>query len=154
SARRWLDALQPVVPRSRRGVAVLAYHLVGEGTGSPVDIPLAEFRRQMDVLRSECRVLSLEEAMSRDSSAPRDDLPSVVLTFDDAYLNFRKTAWPILVELNLPATLYVPVAFVNGDGPCPIRGTTLPPCTWDDLASLAAEGATIGSHTISHINLV
>jgi len=76
------------------------------------------------------------------------------LTFDDAYLNFRSRAWPILAERRLPVTLYVPVGFVNREAPCPIRGTTLPACTWEDLKSLAAEGAAIGSHTISHVNLV
>lgn len=153
SARRWLDALQPVVPRARRGVAVLAYHLVGEGTQSPVDIPLTEFRRQMDVLHSRCRVVSLDAAMSSSSEIAHDDRPAVVLTFDDAYLNFRTQAWPILAERNFPVVLYVPVAFVNGDAPCPIRGTALPACSWTDLVSLSAEGVGIGSHTVSHVNL-
>lgn len=151
SVRRMLEAAQVILPVASRGVAVLGYHLIGAGTSSPVDIPEDEFRRQMLFLRTECDVRSLDDVLS--VGPERGKGPPVVLTFDDAYLNFRKVAWPILTELALPATLYVPVGFVNGAAGCPIRGTALEPCGWKDLVALSTEGASIGSHTVSHINL-
>src|SRR5436190_19955269 len=151
NARGLLEALQPLVPSAKSGVTVLAYHLVGAGTESAVDIPIAMFTEQMAFLRATSRVVPLELALS--GTAPVGDEPLVVLTFDDAYLNFRRVVWPILTEMGLPAILYVPVGFVSGYAACPIRGTTLPACSWDDLKALVGEGAAIGSHTVSHVNL-
>lgn len=153
SLRGSLEALQVLLPRSRRGVVVLAYHLVGAGSDSPVDISLAEFRRQMGFLRSRCVVLSLGEALAVESDRRLQDKPVVVLTFDDAFKNFRDVAWPVLTEIGLPATLYVPVAFVTGEGKNPIRGGTFPACSWSDLRDLASEGVSMGSHTMTHTNL-
>ena len=151
--RRMLEAAQGALPSARRGVVVLAYHLVGAATNSPVDISVDEFRRQMELLHSECDVLSLDEALARGVETTVARRPKVVLTFDDAYLNFRRVAWPVLGGLGLTATLYVPLGFVNGTSGCPIRGTTLPACSWEDLKVLASEGVSVGSHTVSHVNL-
>jgi peptidoglycan/xylan/chitin deacetylase (PgdA/CDA1 family) len=152
--RALAEALQDVLPGAREGIAVLAYHLVGAGTDSPVDISAADFRRQMQWLRAECRVVSLESALVSSSPLESGRKPLVVLTFDDAYSNFRSVAWPTLKELELPVTLYAPVAFVDGSGASPIRGATPPPCTWSELKALVGEGVAIGSHTVSHVNLV
>jgi peptidoglycan/xylan/chitin deacetylase (PgdA/CDA1 family) len=150
SVRRWLEAGQSALPRANGGVAVLAYHLVGASTASPVDISVDDFRRQMHLLRETCDVRSLDDALDHAVAGAR---PVVVLTFDDAYLNFRKVAWPILAELGLPVMLYVPVGFVNGASGCPIHGAALEPCSWDDLGALVREGVSIGSHTVRHVNL-
>jgi len=36
---------------------------------------------------------------------------AVLITFDDAYLDFAEHAWPVLRRLSLPATLFVPTAY-------------------------------------------
>lgn len=146
SARAIVRAAQRAVPPASRGVTVLAYHLVDGGTGGPVDLPRATFVAHLDHLVASARVVALCDA---DPSGPPDQ---VVLTFDDAYLNFHDVIWPLLHERGLPATLYVPIDYVDGGSP-PIRGTTLPPCTWDQLRAMAAGGLDIGSHTCSHPDL-
>ncbi|MBM4363046.1 MAG: polysaccharide deacetylase family protein [Deltaproteobacteria bacterium] len=146
--RELLERAQVLLPRAHHGVAVLAYHLVGGTTDSPVDLPLDVFRAQLDRLAATRRVRSLGAALG---GAPRDE--AFVLTFDDAYRNFREVAWPLLVERGLPATLYVPVDFVDGSGASPIRGVTLPPLSWADLRAMVAEGLTVGSHSVTHRNL-
>lgn len=150
--RNWLEWTQRILPQADRGALVLAYHLVGGGTESPVDLPEGEFRRQVELLRASCDVRSLDDVTSGKAEG-RGRRPTVVLTFDDAYSNFKSVAWPILAEHRLPVTLYVPVGFVAGRSPCPIRGATLGACTWQDLKALVVEGVTIGSHTTSHVNL-
>jgi peptidoglycan/xylan/chitin deacetylase (PgdA/CDA1 family) len=105
----------------------------------------------MDVIRATCAVSSLSDVLSSTAN-PRSSRPRVLLTFDDGYLNFRDVVWPALVERGLPATLYVPVGFINGKV-APIRGTMLPACSWEDLRALVSEGVSIGSHTVNHPNL-
>lgn len=153
---RWAGRIaQPLVPRARGGIAVLAYHLVGAGTSSRVDIDPGIFRAQMELLATGRRVFSLSDALRR-LGAPADEAPlCYVITFDDAYANFAEVVAPILVALGIPATLYVPCDFVSGLGPAPIRGTDhLPACSWSVLRDLAVGAhVEIGSHTLSHRTL-
>jgi peptidoglycan/xylan/chitin deacetylase (PgdA/CDA1 family) len=142
---------------------VLGYHLVGAGTSSPVDLPEALFRRQMEELADAADVLPLEEAVARvrepgsgaeAASGPGSARPLAVVTFDDAYRNFRETAFPILEELGIPATLFVPVGFVEGEHPPPIGPAPLPAASWTELEEMVATGLlTVGSHSWSHPEL-
>lgn len=153
AARGVLRSFQRLLPGRHRGVRVLAYHLVGAGTDSPVDLPAQRFRRQMEELAQRGGTVGLGEALRRlqDGSAAATSL--TVLTFDDAFENFHAAAWPVLRDLALPATLFVPVGFVEGTHPSPLAGAELPPCTWDQLAAMVDAGLAVGSHSWSHADL-
>jgi peptidoglycan/xylan/chitin deacetylase (PgdA/CDA1 family) len=154
--RRLARIAQRLVPAPRGpGATVLAYHLVGAGTGSPVDLSEDVFRRQVEELASLAEVVPLGEAVRR-LTGPRAgaERPLAVLTFDDAYANFLARAWPVLAELELPATLFVPVGFLDGTHPPPIRGADLPPARWEDLAAAVAGGRLeVGAHSWTHRDL-
>lgn len=156
AARTTLRLGTRLVPRDRPGVTVLAYHLVGAGTGSPVDLPVEVFRRQMEELReSGAELVPLTRAVGAlEAGAPLErDL--VAITFDDAYRNFDEAAYPVLEALRLPATLFVPTDFVDGARPGPLRGAEeLPPVPWRRLRELAAgKLVELGSHSRSHPDL-
>jgi peptidoglycan/xylan/chitin deacetylase (PgdA/CDA1 family) len=100
---------------SRASLLVLIFHRVLERRdpllqGEP---DAHEFATQLDVIRSVCRVLPLEEAVDRLRSG---SLPqrSVCITFDDGYANNRTTAAPLLKERGLPATVFVATGYLNG----------------------------------------
>lgn len=156
AARKALRLGTRLVSRGRPGVTVLAYHLVGGGTGSPVDLPRETFRRQMEDLQAgDAEVVPLGNAVAAlEAGAPLDrDL--VAITFDDAYRNFDEEAYPVLAALGLAATLFVPTDFVDGAGPAPLRGAEeLPPLPWRRLRELADGGLVeLGSHSRSHPDL-
>ncbi len=160
AARGLLRAAQRLLPAERGGLTVLAYHLIGAGTGSPVDLPAALFRRQLDELAEHARPVDLASGVAAIGAGREPDdpaaarRPAVAVTFDDAYANFAAHAWPLLAERGIPATLFVPVGFLDGSCPAPIRGTGhLPPIPWSELRELAAAGLAIGSHTWSHPDL-
>jgi len=148
---RVLASAQRRMPEAKSGALVLAYHLVGSGIDSAIDISVDRFRYQLDVLQRRFRLLPLASALA--ASAATADLAPATLTFDDAYANFAEVVWPILRERRIPAILYVPIGFVRGDAPAPIRGTKLRACTWAELRELAREGVEIGSHGVDHLNL-
>jgi peptidoglycan/xylan/chitin deacetylase (PgdA/CDA1 family) len=82
------------------------YHAVGSA-GEPAGrfvVPAKRFERQMKWLaRLGYRVLPLEELRRADYGGPR----TVVLTFDDGYLDNLTLALPVLESLRLPATIFV-----------------------------------------------
>ena len=149
--RNGVRAAQRFIPRAASGSRwILAYHLVDGGTDSPVDLPMAEFRRHMERLASgPYEVVSLR-GIEATQGAHRT---RVALTFDDAFANFAEVVLPVLREHDLPATLFVPTGFIDGAQGSPLTGAALRPCSWDELAEVADAGVEIGSHTVSHRNL-
>jgi peptidoglycan/xylan/chitin deacetylase (PgdA/CDA1 family) len=134
------------------GVHVLAYHLVGAGTGVPVDVPAADFRRHAEELARRGTVIPLDAALDRLRRGAAES--AVVLTFDDAYRNFATHAWPVLRDRGLPATLFVPTAFVEDGGPVPMPAAAgLPAASWDELSAMREQGLTLGSHGHAHREL-
>jgi peptidoglycan/xylan/chitin deacetylase (PgdA/CDA1 family) len=155
TSREAIRLAQPLVPREERGVAILAYHLVGAGTQSPVDLPADVFRAQLEELRDIADVCSLDDAVAHLAAGTPGSRVRVALTFDDGFDNFRTTAWPILKRLEMPCTVYVPVGFVEGTAPVPLAGVGgLRPMAWGDLRTLAGDPLlTVGSHSWCHRDL-
>jgi peptidoglycan/xylan/chitin deacetylase (PgdA/CDA1 family) len=116
-------AFAPVVRHlERRGqgkplLRVLAYHRITEPqTDDPchpglISTSPTKFAAQMDVVaRSHyvCTMAEVVAASNGDSKLPAD---SVLLTFDDATVDFARHAWPVLNARGLPATVFVPTAY-------------------------------------------
>lgn len=95
----------------------LTYHRVAEpGSSGKLDPTILSatpdvFQKQMEFLSRRYNVLSLTEL--HESISNGEPLPpkSVLITFDDAYRDFAEIAWPILKQLGIPATLFVPTAY-------------------------------------------
>ena len=129
---------------------MLIYHRVGARTPSPVDLPIATFGAQLDLLAGSGRVVDLDTAVDvvHGDADPSSEEPMVVLTFDDGTSDWVDVVLPELVERALPATFYVATDFVDRSVPFPDCGT---PVSWSGLGELAASGlATVGSHTHTH----
>jgi peptidoglycan/xylan/chitin deacetylase (PgdA/CDA1 family) len=75
----------------------------------------------------------------------------VMLTFDDAYLDFYRNAWPILARNGFSAHVFVPTGKVGGAADWDAAyGDPAPLMNWEQIAELAAKGCTFGSHMVSH----
>jgi peptidoglycan/xylan/chitin deacetylase (PgdA/CDA1 family)/glycosyltransferase involved in cell wall biosynthesis len=100
----------------RDSLMVLLYHGVSEDGSAQLNnlhVSASQFLRQMRWLRRHFTPMTLEQAKAGlDRHAPLRKNP-VLVTFDDAYRNNLRTAWPILKELGIPATLFVPTDFVE-----------------------------------------
>lgn len=99
---------------------VVAYHRIAEFGANPavddrtISSTPSVFREQMRHIARHYRCVELPQvldAVERGVALPRR---SVLVTFDDAYSDFAEIAWPILKELRLSATMFVPTAF-SGD---------------------------------------
>ncbi len=72
-----------------------------------------QFRAQMEYLKSTAEIIDLSLLLHHWTSL--DELPprSVVLTFDGGFIDHYNTAIPILDDLGIASTLFVPTAFIN-----------------------------------------
>ncbi|MBS1679501.1 MAG: polysaccharide deacetylase family protein [Actinobacteria bacterium] len=87
----------------------------------------------------------------------------VAITFDDGYRSVIELAQPILAELGLPGTLFVPTDWIGSERPMAWPGIEhwlggehqreLIPMGWDEVRRLRDAGWEIGSHTRSHPKL-
>lgn len=86
---------------------ILCYHRVGTG-GIPYysELPAREFEKQMRFLRRHYRLLPLGQLVEEISDT-RAKGQGVAVTFDDGYRGLFTEALPILVEYQIPATVYL-----------------------------------------------
>lgn len=82
---------------------------------------------------------------------------NIAVTFDDAYQSVLQNALPILRAKNIPATIFVPTGYL-GKAPGWIKNpdhqyATELVATENQLKALPSHLITIGSHTVSHVNL-
>lgn len=126
---------------------ILQYHHVSTSTPPSTSISPVDFRRHMDYLRDEgFAVLRLEDVVSalREGAALPDK--TAVISFDDGYISVYQEAFPVLREYGWPFTIFVPTSLVGSNA----RLYT----NWDQLREMAAAGATLANHTVSHSYLL
>jgi peptidoglycan/xylan/chitin deacetylase (PgdA/CDA1 family) len=126
-------------------LVILTYHSIKTSD-------TARFEKQMNMLLNTSKPVSLGCNISV--------LPggyNIAVTFDDAYQSVLQNALNILRTKNIPATIFVPTgyfgkkpAWVTNHNHSYIGETVL---TEAQLQALPADLITIGSHTVSHINL-
>lgn len=132
------------------------YHSVADSAGRafrPFVTEPGVFRDHMAAL-VDAGYLATTVSDLLDADTPARSGRTVVVTFDDAFLDFHTTVLPVLAELRLRATLYVPTAYVGGTSRwLQPDGEDRPMMSWTALAEAAASGVEIGSHSRTHPQL-
>lgn len=129
----------------KKGI-ILYYHAVRKGQRSA-------FARQMDIL------LRMAHPWNLDVCQNHNKKPLVAVTFDDGYVSVIENALPELKQRGIPVTFFVPTGSL-GERPGWIKSPESP--LWEErvispkeLKNIASEPiVTIGSHTVSHPNLL
>lgn len=132
------------VPRDQTRVAVLGYHNFSETEPvSHMMLRTSEFREQMAYLRrAGLTVISMQEFLEWRLGTRTLPARCVLITLDDGWKSVYTDAYPILKEFGYPFTLFLYTNFLNG------RGDSLTP---EQVKEMQANGATIGSHSVSHL---
>ncbi|MGL4409448.1 polysaccharide deacetylase family protein [Zoogloea sp.] len=142
-------------------VQILMYHRVGDFPGrvkahGALYCHLPRFRAQMRLFGwLGYTVVSLDDAVAGlRGERPLPPRP-LVLTFDDAYVDFLEHAAPVLLEHGYPATVYAVSGLVGarsswdagvGPEPAPLMDAA-------QLREIQSLGFSVGSHSRSHVRL-
>jgi peptidoglycan/xylan/chitin deacetylase (PgdA/CDA1 family) len=146
-------------PADRRQLAVLGYHKIGVPPSGGWEtwflISRETFRLQLRALiEAGWTVVDMNAIV--DALDSPDVLPAkaALITFDDGYRSVREVALPIVQDLGVPTTVFVPTDYIGGDNVFDAGSEPREPlCDWKDLHALAEAGVSIQSHTASHARL-
>ena len=136
----------------QNGVRVLLYHSI---TNSPVADALTtspeDFERQISSLKKAgYAFISLVEWLNQ-STESKHSSKTIAITFDDGYTDQHDFAYPVLQAYQIPATIFLPTAFL-GDASRWDQDKAKPIMSTQTLQCLDTHLITFGLHTHQHIN--
>jgi glycosyltransferase involved in cell wall biosynthesis/peptidoglycan/xylan/chitin deacetylase (PgdA/CDA1 family) len=135
------------------GVRILGYHRV---TDSPdrLSVTPERFRAQMEAVRAAGHapvpLAEVYDLLARGAGGRY-----VAVTLDDGYLDNLDHALPVLEDLEIPATVFLPTAVIDGDAEATWYGSRQPPfLSWPDVEDLTASGMVeVQPHGVAHLAL-
>jgi peptidoglycan/xylan/chitin deacetylase (PgdA/CDA1 family) len=139
----------------RQFMAILLFHRVTDAVPPDgITVPTERFRRICRLLRRDFRVIPLAEVYRLLRGGEPIPRRTVAITFDDSYRD-NLFAARVLAEHGLPATFFIPTAYVGTERVFPWDRDLprLPNLTWDDVREMAGLGFEVGSHTVTHADL-
>jgi peptidoglycan/xylan/chitin deacetylase (PgdA/CDA1 family) len=114
-----------------------------------------EFRELTRLFSSEFRPRSLVSILEDIKTGKTPDPRDVLITFDDGYQNNYVHARPILLEFGVPAVFFILPVMLGQYNLWDTPATYIQPhMSSEQVQSLAADGFDIGSHGLTHHNLV
>ena len=147
SPRYWLDYIR------RNRLRILMYHSISNDSTNRLTIRPEMFAEQMQYLaRQGFEVISLRKAcdlLKAKTSLRR----KVVLTFDDGYQDFLKTAAPVLKQYGFTAMLFVVPAWCGKTGQWRSNRKNERLLSTDELREVKGMGFELASHSMTHPNL-
>jgi peptidoglycan/xylan/chitin deacetylase (PgdA/CDA1 family) len=108
--------------RALRGdpVTVLMYHTLGaddEAFDAWTVVRQSDFLRQIQCLRRDYDIVSLDEALAHVRGPAAPARPKAVITFDDGHTGLHRYLLPMLDRLRLPVTIYVATGHIASGRP-------------------------------------
>ncbi len=125
--------------RRYRSVVLMYHRIRDDGKDPDMAVSSETFRKQLAYLKKHFQVVSLEEFMRGLETKQVKD--TVTITFDDGYEDNYLQAYPILRELDMPATVFL----ISGESDLYEEMLTM-----EQIRQMQQHKILFGSHTISH----
>ena len=127
------------------------YHSVSAAR-DPYTIAPETFQRHIRLIRDAYRIIALPEMFSRPEGSNERQ---IVITFDDAFVDFEQHVYPVLSALGVPATVFVPTGHIGLSSSWDRESRETSPKPIMSKSQLRAMSADphieLGSHTIDHV---
>ncbi len=99
---------------TRDKTRILMYHgVVQEDIDVWTQLPVVQFRAQMAHLAKCYRPVRLTDFVDNRKGTGTTSRLSAIVTFDDGLKNNLTTAYPVLAELKIPATIYIAISLID-----------------------------------------
>ncbi|MFC1517576.1 polysaccharide deacetylase family protein [Candidatus Margulisiibacteriota bacterium] len=149
-----------------KNLTILAYHRVFPEHRGELAVTPQQFKDQLSFfIKRKYSFKTLKEVyelyLQNDKAIPQK---TIVITFDDGYRDNYEYAYPILKELNLPATIFLVANYIDQNKHFPwdkedpaLKNIILSekdyPLTWQQVKEMQTTGIEFGSHTLEHHKL-
>lgn len=134
-----------------RGVPILCYHSIAEdsSTNGPITLSKSQFREHLQFIKN-ANYTTLSISQLNDYILNNEPIPekSVVITFDDGYMDNYTNAFPILKEFDMNATFFIISDFSISNK---VDGSRF--MSASEIKEMSDYGMDIQSHTVSHLEL-
>ena len=128
---------------SSLAAVILQYHHVSDKTPASTSISPTQFEAHMQYLAdNNFNVVALSDLMNSIKKQQPINDKTVIITFDDAYLDILTNGKPILDKFNYPFTIFINPAIVE-------RGSRSY-LSWPQLKAMADDGVIIANHGMEH----
>lgn len=132
------------INNNTNGIAVLYYHSVRQTEDNELIISPDKLKEQLQFLKDQGYVsLTLAEAKEYILNNKQIPEKSILITFDDGYMDNYSNAFPILKELNMKATIFCIGSHLDGSYYL----------SEDAIKELVDYGIDIQGHTVNHDKL-
>ena len=135
-----------------KGLPVLMYHKVSEDISNNLTIKNESLKLQLKYIKEKGYTAifcsELIDSMKLGKALPKKP---IIITFDDGYQNNYTYLIPILEELQLKATIFLPVKHIGSVNSWD-KGSE-PLMNFDTLKSINSELVEFGLHSYAHTNL-
>ena len=136
---------------------VLAYHTVADYSRTlpaGIDTSPRAFAAQMSRLKARWQVMPLADVVSAFNEGRELPGNAIAITFDDGYRDNYLNAFPVIRDLNLPATIFCVAEHMGGVWPAADwGGEAKPMLTADDMQEMLDAGVSFGVHGFRHTDL-
>lgn len=156
-------------PRGENAFGIFMYHRIApvtRGVARPTwNVAPDRFRAQIGgLLARGYKAWPLRRVLEHNRTGETIPRNVFVVTFDDGYENNFTHAWPILRELNVPATIFLATAYLDDEKPFPSNDWSaagspdVPASSWKPMTTaqcaeiLDDELIELGAHTHTHGN--
>lgn len=146
-------------PKRTRKCAALLYHHVGpltEPACRGLNVSARAFATQIGMLSK----LGFDSIVASEWTAyitGRTEVPRrpLMMTFDDAYADLTRYAFPVLQRYGFKATVFVPTGLLGERFGCNPRNQAagMPLMSAADIREWSARGFEFGAHTQTHVDL-
>lgn len=138
------------------GPSILMYHSIAEGSGDPYTVPANRFQDQVSwLLEHEFEPIPLAALVNLLKSGDYQVLTrKVAFTFDDGYRDFLTAALPILLRHKAPATVFIVTGMLGEKASWSKDSKHVRLMAEDEIRDIKAKGIALGSHTMTHSNLL
>ncbi len=98
----------------KNNIFILLYHKILPKWG--FDVAVSTFDWEMKLIKQFFNVITLDDVYEYISTGKMPDKPSVVITFDDGYVDNFVYAYPVLKKYRLKATIFPITSRINKEG--------------------------------------